>query len=732
MANLDLRQFIYNQPYDKKFARVIDNHFHLEMIAENAGQMVEYQKNLLQAQQEACLSTISTISRFEKIADRQDQTNSLLNAVVGDINQLVDGIGHVNFSLDNLAASAEKTIDLLFQQTGILRRGFNEIALQMLEQKSLMQAIANTLCSPYETQALELVKEAENALAQGMKSSGRNQEEEFKDAERLLTKVLENPIGCRNYVAWFQTGWLNWKMEKDFPKAEEAFYQAARLSASKTDLYHSYSLRHCAYMQYLQGKFTEAYDTINKVLPTSQKDHDLLYDAARYAEKTNRTDEALELLNKCIDLQPQTIITMLSEADFSSDGIQQGLISLLLRKTEEGRVGAKQAIESLEKAIQEVQQMGKTTECTVQLVESDIEGVLTLEKQISSSNYIQAVDFANTATSTAAGVYLTAAEALKNKLFEIDQSEEKAKTEIERIKIEHDKIYTRLHQEFNNKVSDIKKDTVSNVSHNIVNRQGTMSYALWSFGWNIVSPAFFAIFYFAFFARFVDNAYLSILLFIGSGFFGFVLGKLVNSILWKQCILREEKNERCSVADAESNYKKSKEKAAFQLEQDTASIDEIRKKSKSARENIEAAFDWLKTKPGFILPVEEIIESANTAVNQGADDRAINLYYEAIEHHPKDPKVYEVYFPLAGILFRLHRVEEAITVLEKALSVDPDGYSVNYSLGNLFSHIGQKNKAQTHWEKALKNLRLDRQLTISNEDYDISEQDLKKKLMGLY
>jgi hypothetical protein len=86
-------------------------------------------------------------------------------------------------------------------------------------------------------------KEADRALKNGMKASGRDQEEEFKDAARLLRDVLDNPIGSRNYVAWFQTGWLNWKFKQHLADAEEAFYQAARLSGPIADLYHAYRRR---------------------------------------------------------------------------------------------------------------------------------------------------------------------------------------------------------------------------------------------------------------------------------------------------------------------------------------------------------------------------------------------------------------------------------------------------------------------------------------------------------
>ncbi|MGH8547046.1 MAG: tetratricopeptide repeat protein [Methylococcales bacterium] len=220
--------------------------------------------------------------------------------------------------MNTFNVTARETLDALYAQTDVLQEGFENIARQVMEQQRVLREIANILRRPYETKVLELLNEADEALENGMKASGRDQEEEFKDATRLLRDVLENPIGSRNYVAWFQTGWLNWKFKNNLAEAEESFYQAARLSGPKADLYHAKSLRHLAYMQYLRGQYAEAYDSIHKALRITPNDHGTMYDAARYAAKTGREREAFELLDKCIDLQPETTITMFSEEDFVS------------------------------------------------------------------------------------------------------------------------------------------------------------------------------------------------------------------------------------------------------------------------------------------------------------------------------------------------------------------------------------------------------------------------------
>lgn len=299
-------QFLPDLSHQAKVTRYIDNHYHLEMMADNNRQLVEYQARSLRLQHEAAIVNIRAMG---EIAHRQDQTNSLLSTLVGSMDRL-------STSMDTLNATASETLDALYAQTEVLQEGFEDIAMRMMEQQRVLEGIADILRRPYKTKALELLNEADRALKTGMKTSGRDQQEEFKDAARLLRDVLDNPIGSRNYVAWFQIGWLNWKFTKNLAEAEEAFYQATRLSGPQADLYHAYSLRHLAYMQYLQDRPDEAYDNIRKALRITPNDHDTMYDAARYAAKTGHESEALEMLDKCIDLQPQTTITMFSEEDF--------------------------------------------------------------------------------------------------------------------------------------------------------------------------------------------------------------------------------------------------------------------------------------------------------------------------------------------------------------------------------------------------------------------------------
>ena len=294
--------------------RRIDDHYHLAMIAERSEDIVGYQSKILNAQY---ATAVANIRGMAAIASNQAQTNDMLAS-------LGYGIDGLRAGVDDLNATASETLDAVYAQTDIIREGLSELADLLLQQGAAIRNVADILRKPYETQALELIKEAERALKQGMKSTGRTRKAEFDDAKRLTLAAIENPIGSRNFIVWFQQGWLQWKIDNNIEAAEESFFQSRRLNVldrnpqyrEENTLLAVNSIRHMAYMQYLQSKYEDAYQTIQEAHSLIFFDYDICYDTARYAARTGRQDEALARLDDCIDLQPQTIVTMFSEGDF--------------------------------------------------------------------------------------------------------------------------------------------------------------------------------------------------------------------------------------------------------------------------------------------------------------------------------------------------------------------------------------------------------------------------------
>lgn len=299
---------------EQRVWRDIENHYHLGMIAENSDQLVRFQAESLGLQAKTAAMNLRAMG---ELAQRQDETNEHLSALVEGMGALRDGMDRMNEGINALNETATATLDAVYEQTSVLREGFAMVASRLIAQHKTLLDIAKTLRRPYEAQMLELRQQADKWLTSGMRNTGKARDDDFDDATKLLQEVIKNPIGNQDYVTWFQIGWLLWKHEKKLGDAEQAFYRASRLSAPQANQYHVLSVRHVAYMQYLQGRHEEAYQSVQKVVGAAV-DHDAPFDAARYAAKTGRKEEALRLLERCIELQPTTIITMFAEQDFQA------------------------------------------------------------------------------------------------------------------------------------------------------------------------------------------------------------------------------------------------------------------------------------------------------------------------------------------------------------------------------------------------------------------------------
>jgi tetratricopeptide (TPR) repeat protein len=313
---------------DTPINRAITNEYHLELTAENTADIKR--ELIAQRQLQAQAAALNLRGQVE-IARRQDTTNEFLDSILSSLDYGFDRLSDQLEMVDDTLKSGFKTIDNSLQSGfGSVVAVLNQSVVLMTEQLKTQKQITETLSKPYDTNAQELLREGQKWLTQGERSEGRERLENWNDALRLFQKVTENEIGQQNYVAWFNIGYLRWKHLKNLTEAENAFFRSQRLSAPSRDIWHTKSLRHLAEMQYLQGKqketegdseqamkmYEEAYATAHKALAV-RREYSTLFNAARYAAKTGRKEEAASLLDECIELDPWTIHSMYGEEDFS-------------------------------------------------------------------------------------------------------------------------------------------------------------------------------------------------------------------------------------------------------------------------------------------------------------------------------------------------------------------------------------------------------------------------------
>jgi hypothetical protein len=171
--------------------REIDNHYHLELAATRAADIEEY----LVASQAALEEVAATNLRaLTSLVGLQQDTNLLLTGLLGGIDQVAE-------ILDDIHAVGVETVRSI-------REGFAGLAAQMFEQQAVLEQIVDVLRRPHETQVRELLRRARRLLQDGVRTVGREQQENYADANRLIDVALANPIGGTHYLPWFLKGWL--------------------------------------------------------------------------------------------------------------------------------------------------------------------------------------------------------------------------------------------------------------------------------------------------------------------------------------------------------------------------------------------------------------------------------------------------------------------------------------------------------------------------------------------
>jgi hypothetical protein len=329
----EIRNFMADAPLQRQIAlsgrspelRAINQEYQLELVVKSekeiATKLAIIERNQLAA-------AAANMRAMGELARGQDQQTQVLTETAWDIRGILAEAERINENLETIDGTLERgfgQLDGTLQQGfGNVTAGLKAVAAALMENQRTLTAISQTLSRPYDAKAIELLAEGQRWLEAGAACDERKASDSFaareaqdnwNDAMRLFCSVVANEVGRQNYVAWFNIGWLRWKLEGSPATAEEAFYHSQRYSAPQRDMLHTKALRHMAEMQYLQEKYEDAWQTSLRAVNVS-REYETLYNAARYAAKTNRPDDMKRLLDECVELRPATIETMFSEEDF--------------------------------------------------------------------------------------------------------------------------------------------------------------------------------------------------------------------------------------------------------------------------------------------------------------------------------------------------------------------------------------------------------------------------------
>ena len=287
----------------------------------------------------------------------------------------------------------------------------------------------------------QLLIEAARALKNGMTSTGRDQQEEFKDSLGLFREAQAGAIGSRNYVVWFQIGWILWKGGAARIEAEEAFYQAYRLSAATQDIFYYSSQRHRAYLQFLQNKPDDANETIVRAVSLYPNDPDVLRDAARYAVATGDVSGGTAFLQKLLAAEPGQAETIFADDVFVA--ALPALADVVWQVFESGKRDATAAVSALSTAQSRIadaaERSGVPIALAPELVTAVADAQTVLNRSASALSYPVAQGVVQTAAAKERAMYDFARQSLETAQVETEQRLVRPRLQKERLLFEQKK-----------------------------------------------------------------------------------------------------------------------------------------------------------------------------------------------------------------------------------------------------------------------------------------------------
>ncbi len=205
--------------------------------------------------------------------------------------------------------------------------------------------------SGLEGELKELAGHARDAVRNAARHAGRERQDDLKDAHSLLTAALKNPLAARNPALWFEMGWTLWQ-QGITTEAEDAFYQAVRLSSGGNERFVRHALRHLALLQAAQGKGDDAYQSAQRFLNADSRDPQLFLEGARYAALAGQLAEAGKLVGKSLEADPTYIGALFAEPDLAPLG--EARIQALEQITRNARVETEHQAKRWQRAVDQL------------------------------------------------------------------------------------------------------------------------------------------------------------------------------------------------------------------------------------------------------------------------------------------------------------------------------------------------------------------------------------------
>jgi class 3 adenylate cyclase len=349
-ATASLLYELQAQP-DERYAREIELHYQLIASDESVRQITQCLATALSIQAATAIRRHAAVAT---LAFDSDTLNEALTMIAA---------GHSFSRVDPAGEVPEQLESRPWNVAGLLYESLTLAAERIQTAQRMLESLTGATHQTFPRELQERSWRADEALRNGLRSTGAERRAYHQNALSLLRRVVDDRAGRRDHAAWFQLGWLAWKHAQRLHEAEEAFAQCARLTTVTRDLFYVESLRHVAHIRYLRGNIVGAYRAIADALQVSL-DPEVLFDGARYAALTGRISEAQEWIAQCIQRSPAVAISALAEADFTA--LARELHELISRVLSQARYQARTMVTHWSDALDRIaswqEQSGHTVE----------------------------------------------------------------------------------------------------------------------------------------------------------------------------------------------------------------------------------------------------------------------------------------------------------------------------------------------------------------------------------
>ncbi|NUQ69533.1 MAG: SUMF1/EgtB/PvdO family nonheme iron enzyme [Chthonomonadales bacterium] len=304
---------------DGAHIRSIESSYQVSLIADNPSHLRHF---IVESQ----------VAQYQALAAANTQLAQVNAGLLGIQSGLSDLTGAVQEGFEAVGAALDGISGQIADLGYALEQGFTALAGEMQRQNATMVAIARLLSTKLEGEAREIRNSAHAAVKEGCSPEAFDQESSLREALRLFRITVEHPMGVRDYVAWYNIGWLLWKLDSDLPAAEQAFATAVRQSMDKKDAYHVMAARHLAYMRYLQKNTEGAYQGARLALQAAAKDAENLHLLLLIVAQAGKKDDVAQTFRTLIADRPERLAECLAEPELEPyAGTLQAVLDELVR-----------------------------------------------------------------------------------------------------------------------------------------------------------------------------------------------------------------------------------------------------------------------------------------------------------------------------------------------------------------------------------------------------------------